>query len=113
MDQGGPAAVAARKARGAKAGAASAAEAKAAEARRREEKALQHEAAEVVKRFEAHNGITRQWVVKIERHQNLVLWSDYLRRRAKVAHAAGGAARANEDRLWHGADTRTLTIICQ
>ncbi|KAL4853425.1 Poly [ADP-ribose] polymerase 11 [Chlorella vulgaris] len=126
MDRGGPAAVARRAATGGKAAASTAAGAatasgaggaeaaakRQAQAERRQ--AEMAEARRVLARFAANGGVASKRVLRIERIQNLDLYSQYVRRRARVAKEAGRSGHGvNERCLFHGADKETLVIICQ
>ncbi|KAI3435555.1 hypothetical protein D9Q98_001620 [Chlorella vulgaris] len=124
MNRGGPAAVARRAATGGKAAASTAAGAattsgagEAAAKRQAQAERRQAEVAEarrVLARFAANGGVASKRVLRIERIQNLDLYSQYVRRRARVAKEAGRAGHGvNERCLFHGADKETLVIICQ
>ncbi|KAL4421127.1 hypothetical protein ABPG77_001522 [Micractinium sp. CCAP 211/92] len=68
------------------------------------------EAEEVLAAFE-RGGVARSRVQRIERVQQLDLWSQYQRRLARIAKEVG-RGQENERRLFHGADQKTLKIIC-
>ncbi|KAL4439959.1 hypothetical protein ABPG75_002960 [Micractinium tetrahymenae] len=123
MPAGGPAAVARRSSRSAAVGPAAAAaqhiaaqqERERREAEQRAQLAAQRqreqaEAKEVLAAFE-RGGVPRGRVARIERVQQLDLWSQYQRRLARIANEAG-RSNVNERSLFHGADKETLETIC-
>jgi len=82
-----------------------------AEEHRRKQLLLEQEAEMVLQRFEADGGLRRSRVKKIERIQNLQLYTDYDRSLRKIQHQTKG--NPNVKSLFHGADKETLKIIVQ
>ncbi|KAK9817931.1 hypothetical protein WJX72_004478 [[Myrmecia] bisecta] len=109
LDRGGAATVARRQARKKRDAQAQAGPSQAEEAERKRQQDEVAEVERVLAHFE-QGGLRRDRVHRIERVQNLRLWTKYCMRQDEIEHERGTHG-INEQLLFHGADQGTIAII--